>query len=396
MIGIVFFVSIKILAIDFDENLSKTLLSEYTKCVSAMPYGKKILKEAQGLSKHIYLDYSDDGWLAWYEGGGKIFFNLKYLMIFFGIEDYDKEKVIKVIKNSPDVRKEFVRYTDFLFVHELVHLIQDSKYPYFSRYRYEFAELEYEAFIKTDIYFYEKMKKNKTLFYKILASKYYDIYSGYAMGGFISSFDFYDNYLESIKKRYLDEAEGYVSLTEEEQRKKIRLEERRLLSYAGADKSIYERDKKDYDRMKKDIDVYMKNISIELKKIWEKYTDEAFYFVLDMSYKAENQSVFWRAFYFLKNLKNKGYSDKKKERMIERFKNHIKGIELEKITDDGVMSLVEEIYWFEKNFSSLADYDEIRHSIYPQIIARAIKISDSYDKRYSDMIDFISSAISIW
>ncbi len=378
-----------------DEKLSEILVREYSMYVSEFSYGKKILKEAQSLPKHIYLAYSDDGWLAWYEGDGRIFFNLKYLMIFFGIEDYEVARVIKVIKNSPQVRKEFIRYTDFLFIHELVHLIQDLKYPYFSKYRYEFAELEYEAFIKTDIYFYEKMKKNKTLFYKLLACEYYDLYSGYAMGGFISSFDVYNNYLESIKKRYLDEAQGYVSLSDEEKKRKIRVEEKKLLSYAGAGRKAYEKDAKEYEKMKLEMDVYAKDISFKLKKMWDKYTDEASYFVLDMAYKARNYLIFWKVYYFVKKVKGATYSDRKKDTMIAEFKKHIRELDFKRLNNEQIMNVIEEIYWFEKNFSSLKDYDDMRHSYYPQIIGIAIKASNSTDKKYVEMIDFISSVISI-
>lgn len=366
------------------EDLAKILANEYMKKISKTRQGREIIRRVKSDDIKIYLEYSDDGWLAWYEGNGKIFFNLKYFMIFFSIEDYDKDRIEYVLKHSKEVRDEFIRYTDFLFVHELIHHIQDKRYEQLKNYRSEFVELEYEAFLMTDIYFYEKMKKEKKLFRDILAGKYYDLYTEYAMGGFISSFDEFDKYLDAIKKRYLDEIKGYVSLSEQEIKKKVKLEEKKILSYAGGEKDIYEKSKKEYLELRKLYERYLIDINKRLKKIWFSYLYDALNSTIKTAAAVENYSVIWRGCYFFHKLYNKNCLDLVDKSIEINFKKH-----LDKKDDLILPILVEEIYWYEKFVKDIG-FSSIINGLYNDIIKDAIVFCDKNgDKQCLNMIDEI-------
>ena len=326
-----------------EDELSRILAKEYINTISKTKQGREIVRFIKEDEIRVYLDYYDDGWLAWYEGDGRIFFNLKYLMIFFSIEDYDKNRILNVLRYSKDVRDEFVKYTDFLFVHELIHHLQNRKYKDLRKYRDEFVELEYEAFIITDIYFYQKMKQNRRFFFDVLAGRYYDLYTGYGMGGFLSSFDEFERYLDAIKKRYLDEVRGYVSLTEEEAKRRSKLEEKRILSYASGKIEVYKKTQEEYEGLRRIHSRYLSEINRRVKDLWFGYLNDAITYTVKTASVAGNYGVLWRGCYFLRKIYKKNCLDLCDKSIERKFKKRIS-------TREGlpIEVLVEEIYWYEK------------------------------------------------
>ncbi|MCX7905136.1 MAG: hypothetical protein N2446_00355 [Elusimicrobiales bacterium] len=369
--------------VELKNNLSDVLFHEYLKRISTTEEGRKIANLVRNDKVKIYFKYADDKWLAWYESFGNIFFNLKYVMLFFSIEDYDKERIEKVMLNSKRVREEFIKYTDFIFIHEIVHYLQDKKYEDLRNYIYEFVEFEYEAYILSDIYFYERMKKERTLFLDILSGKYYDIYTSYAMGGFISSIDFFENYLNTIKQRYLEEIKGYVSLNEENTKRKIVLEEKKIISYATGRRDIYEKNRKVYEKFDKIVKDYFKNIYNSLKKKWEKYVAQALPFICDSALEGGNYQVFWRGCYFMKKLSNKDcFKNKNIEEVFNSFFENFKK------RQNMYSALIEEVYWYKKFVyeNKVGDFKLFEDDWIKKVI---IECDNKKDERCLKMIDEI-------
>lgn len=367
---------------DLKEELSKIILNDYIEFVSRTKEGKRLLDMVNKDELKIYFEYADDKWLAWYEPYGKIFFNLKYLMIFFNVEDYDIHKIQKVLRFAKDVRKEFVKYSDFLFIHEIVHHLQYKKYKNLVNYRDVFVEFEWEAFIYTDLYFFEKMKKNKKMFLDIISFKYYDLYTDYAMGGFISSLNDYDKYLDEIKERYLNEISGYVSLRDFEKEKRMKLEERRILSYASGQRRSYELSKNDYEKIRKTMESYFSKLKTELKRKWDNYIVDALIFVNKTSIEAKNYELLWRSCYFLKSLHNREcYMT---DSIVDDFIKHI----LQPSEKEGLIDLVNEIYWYKKFFPQ----DKKLENFIGGILKEAILYCDKFkNNECLKKIDFIST-----
>ncbi|MCX7641934.1 MAG: hypothetical protein N2Z20_04800 [Elusimicrobiales bacterium] len=372
---------------DLKLQLSELLLSEYLKRISITNEGKKIADKVRKDDIKIYFEYADDKWLAWYESKGRIFFNLKYLMIFFSIEDYNKQKIEMVMRYSDKVRNEFVKYTDFLFVHEIIHYIQDKKYKEFRSLKNEFVEFEYEAYILTDIYFYERMIKERKLFLDLLSGKYYDLYSGYAMGGFISSIDLFENYLKAIKERYLDEVKGYVTLTDEDMKRKVALEEKKIISYASGKKEIYEKTEKEYENFSKAVKDYLVNINKFLRKKWEKYIMEALPFISNCAIESENYHLLWKSCYFLKKLYDKNCLDGIDKEKI--FNNFAESINKRDNQNNHYSIIIEELYWYKK-FIIESKTNPIKLINYDSLMKNAIIECDRRkDKKCLKMIDEI-------
>lgn len=367
-----------------DEELSKLLVSDYFKRISHTKQGRELVRYIKEDEIKIYLEYWDDGWLSWYEEGGRIFFNLKYLMIFFSIEDYDKERIEKVMRYSKEVREEFVRYTDFLFVHELVHHLQSKRYPELKKYKDEFVELEYEAFVITDVYFYQKMRRDKRLFADILQGKYYDLYTDYAMGGFISSFNDFERYLDEIKRRYLDEVKGYVSLSEKEKEKKMKLEEKKILSYAGGKRRAYEKSKEEYLKLKKIYERYLSDINRKVKRMWLSYLDDALIYTIKTASAVGNYAVSWRGCYFLHKIYKKNCLDFSKFLEV-RFKDALK-----RAYGSNIDVVVKELYWYERFVKEVGKTSVVK-DLYSDIVKDAIVYCDKKnDRECLNMIDEIS------
>ncbi len=278
-----------------DLLLSKKLFSEYRETIRKTDTGKDFYERFEALSSReprILLRYSKGDGLAYYvPKKDVIYLNTKYIRMFFSIKGYSDEKIIKAFNTDSAVRKEFVSYSDSVFFHELVHCLQNRKYgrAYYMKEGTIFIEFEYEAFFLSDMYFYEKMKNNRKLFYELLAGKYWDIYTGSDLAGYLKITMDPEKYKREIESRYADEMGGYVPLSFEETRKKVRADESRLLSMAGG--SGWEKEKQDLqeiERQKKEYEAFIKDF---YEKKWPVFAPQAFFYTLEVSTQAENFSL---------------------------------------------------------------------------------------------------------
>jgi len=294
---------------EFDLGLSKKLTRDYIKQLNKTETGKDFYKKYKKEKKKfpkIYLRYSNDDGLAWYEKkSDRIYFNSKYIMIFFDIQNYTDKRIIEVLYFSSDTRKEFVKYSDVVYLHELVHSFQDFRYGDSRYYKNGlFLELEYEAYLISDMYFFEKMKNDKELFIKILKGEYSDIYTAEYTGALLSISESMDDYKNNIELRYTNEINAYVSLNDEEIKRKFKLEENKIISYARGDKENFEEEKIDYEKLKKQKDDYLSFIENFYKNVWPDFSYNVLRFLFNTSFEARNYYSFFNSAYLLEKNKS--------------------------------------------------------------------------------------------
>ncbi len=381
----------------YDYELSKKLTEDYIRLLKNNDTGIDFYKKYKKIKKNfpgVFLRYSKDSGLAWYDKEkDRIFLNTKYVMIFFDIKNYSDEKIIAVLYFSSQTRRELVKYSDSVYFHELVHSFQDFKYGD-SRYFKEglFLELEYEAYLLSDMYFFDKIKKEKNLFVEFLKGEYSDVYfSEYAWGLLSVSWDM-DEYKKNINMRYLNEVKGYVSLTEEEIKRKYALEEKKIISYAVGDRLGVKREAGDFEKLKKQKEEYSKFLEDYYKNIWPDFSYKVLRFLIDASYKAKNYFVFFNsAYHFKKNSKVFGYQkDKEIEEKEALF--YLDFLNFLKDRDKKDFELVAaEISAFEKfcdlSFRDIPDWViKIRDENYKKTYAKYLKIvqneKDEVKKNY--------------
>ena len=295
-----------------DYLLSDKLHKDYKKLIMKTSIGREFYKRKFNKIERplIVLRYSDDIGYAWYDPYKNIItLNTKYIMIFFNIDGYDDEKIINVFYFSDKTRKEFVNYSDTIFFHELIHAYQSKVYPSVVDYNNNFfIEFEYEAYFLSDIYFFEKMKNNKKLFLKILANQYIDLYTSDAVNGFFSMITNIDEYKSFIKKRYQNEITGYVSLTDEERKRKAVIEEKKLISYAiGKREIVYEEEKK-LDEIEKIKTAYHNSVVDFYNKRYHAISCDAIAYIIENSALIDNYYLLFKAgYYFKKNRCNRSF-----------------------------------------------------------------------------------------
>lgn len=303
-----------------DSFLSDKLNLHYKEIITKTEIGKEFYLRFEEEGKKfpkILIRYSKGGGLAYYvPQKDSIYLNSKYIRIFFGIKGYGDEKIIKAFNTDEKIRKEFVSYSDGVYLHELVHAFQNRKYgkTYYMQEGKIPLEFEYEAFFLSDLYFYEKVKQNRKLFYDLLSGKYWDVYTGSDLAGFLKISMDPKKYKDEISLRYTDEMSGYVALSMEETRKKAKAEESRILSFAGA--KGFEKEKKDLEEIEKQKKEYEEFVKDFYEKKWPKFAAQSFFYTLEVSTQAKNFSLALSlASEAEKNMENYDISQEEKERV---------------------------------------------------------------------------------
>ncbi len=276
-----------------DSFLSEKLSAEYREVIEKTEVGKNFYCEFDSIRKKrfpkILLRHFSQSGLAYYIlGKDTIYLNTKYVSEFFGIKGYSDHKIIKVLNTDARVRKELVSYSDGIYFHELIHSLQDAKYGK-SRYIKEgglFLEFEYEAYLLGDIYFHEKMKANRKFFKDLLSGKYWDVYTNSELDGYLSATAAPSKYKEEIRERYLREMQGYGDIESEEMKRKVRLEESKLLYMAGG--MDFKKDEKALKELEKHKLEYGKFLNDFYDKKLPVFGPEAFYYILEVSTEAGN------------------------------------------------------------------------------------------------------------
>ncbi|MEF3279437.1 MAG: hypothetical protein K6357_00490 [Elusimicrobiota bacterium] len=401
-------------AYEYDNELSKKLNREYRKLITKTESGKKFYKRFFNYRKKIpktLLRYSKDNWLASYDTfNDVIYLNTKYIMIFFEIKDYDDKKIIEVLNFSSETRKEFIYYTDALYLHELVHSLQDSIYIG-ARHMKEggfFLEFEYEAYLISDLYFYEKLKNDKKFLLKLILNKYIDFYTANSAGGLFEMSSNIDDYKELIKDRYIKESAGYVSLTEEEKKIKDNLDEKKFLSYAGGDRKEVDIEVVNFERIKKQRQEYEKFINKFYLDLWPSFSYNVLKLIFDVSFEVKN---YYLAFKSISSLeRNISYYKKTEDDLKDiREKTAILILDfipwcVENCRKIGWEEAALSICFFEKTIEATKrvfpnELIEIRDDIYSIALKKYLALYDSekdgYKKsEYKKYIDYFSIRIS--
>lgn len=276
-----------------DGVLSEKLNAEYRSIIEKTSSGREFYSRFDAVRKNkpprVLLRYSSDSGLASYAiGKDTIYLNTKYIRMFFGIKGYSDLKIIKAFNTDSKVRAEFVKYSDGAYFHELIHCLQDAKYGK-SRYIKEgglFLEFEYEAYFLGDMYFHEKMMADRKLFKDLLSGRYGDIYTNSDLDGYLSVTADPEKYREDIAARYRRELRGYVDLNSEALRRKVRLEESKLLYMAGGEN--FKAEEKDLKVLEKHREEYRKFLEDFYAGKWPSFAAEAFSYILEVSTEAEN------------------------------------------------------------------------------------------------------------
>jgi hypothetical protein len=290
-LGFILFFTSYVAGYEYDIPLSNKLHKDYKKLITKTSIGRDVyLNRFNNMERPtILLRYSDDIGYAWYDPKKNIItLNTKYIMIFFNIENYDDKKMIDVFYFSDRTREELINYTDVVFFHEMVHAYQNKLYPsLMDPEKNFFIELEYEAYFLSDLYFFEKMKNNKKFFLKILKNEYMDLYTSDAISGFFALITDLNEYKNIIKKRYQNELNGYVSLTDEEKKRKALIEEKKLLSYAIGKKENLWDDEKKLDEIMRLKEVYQRSVNDFYNKKYYDATVGVFHMFLKTRLKLE-------------------------------------------------------------------------------------------------------------
>jgi hypothetical protein len=313
-LGFILFFTSYVAGYEYDIPLSNKLHKDYKKLITKTSIGRDVyLNRFNNMERPtILLRYSDDIGYAWYDPKKNIItLNTKYIMIFFNIENYDDKKMIDVFYFSDRTREELINYTDVVFFHEMVHAYQNKLYPsLMDPEKNFFIELEYEAYFLSDLYFFEKMKNNKKFFLKILKNEYMDLYTSDAISGFFALITDLNEYKNIIKKRYQNELKGYVSLTDEEKKRKALIEEKKLLSYAIGKKENLWDDEKKLDEIMRLKEVYQRSVNDFYNKKYYDANCRGISYVLENSVKIRNYYLSFKCGYYFK--KNRcSYSQKK-------------------------------------------------------------------------------------
>jgi len=411
---LILFQPISSFSIDYKEDLelSNKMTQKYKDIITQTKTGKEFYKRFIDIRSEkfpkIYLRNSNFQGLGWYEiGEDTIYFNNKYLMKFFGIKGYKDSKIISVMNKNPKALNEFVYYTDTLYLHELIHCLQDTIYGK-NRYMKEsglFLEFEYEAFFISDMYFHEKMMKNKILFKKILSGDYSDIYTDYDIAGYLMiSMDPLE-YKKNIEKRYKKEIYGYITLTEEEKLKKNKLEEVKLLSYATGNKGEYNKNEVDYKMLSKQKEDYNTFLNNFFNTYWPKFSIEALEFIQDSAMEVKNYPLALDTIPYIEQKDSILYKDE-----IEKFKTKSALIILSAIAfiKDNQKKMSQEI--LAQHLKSLEkaclktgrpfpeELNELRKKTYLNTIKKYLKLASSQKDEmqkeyYLENVDFFTDSL---
>lgn len=388
-----------------DLELSEKFTEKYKNIITQTKTGKNFYERFSKIRNQkfpkIYIRNSNLQGFGWYElGEDTIYLNTKYLSMFLNIKNYNNLKIIKLLNSQDKLLNEVVFYTDTLYLHELIHCLQDTLYGK-SRYMEEnglYLEFEYEAFFISDMYFHEKMMKNKKIFIKALSGEYSNLYLNYCLDGYLMISKDLNEYKKNIEKRYRKEIFRYVSLSEEEKRKKEKLKEEKIISYATGKKEIYKQEEKDYYQLEKQKKDYQNFLDNFYKIYWTKFSKEALSFIQESALKAKNYPVALDTINYLE-IKDENY--KKKSALIilsaiDYIKDHKNDMPYD-ILAQHIKSLENACQKTQRPFPD--ELNELRKNVYLKTIKKYLKIlskeKDEYAiEYYKENIDFFTQSLA--
>ena len=281
-------------AYQYDARLSAKLKKEFELQLRAVPAGRELyarLEATKGYSKLRVLVRRDAAHtFAWFDPEkNAVYFNSRFILKLFEAKGFKDSEVVQVLWSNKKVRAELVKYSNPVYLHELVHAVQCYLYP---EYRQDAGanplEFEYEAYFTEDMYVHERMKADPALLKSFIRGTYTDLYTENIFGSYFSLSLDMDRYKEKIRKYYEERLGGYLSLEKAETVQKNRTADSKILAYAAGDAGSYERSGVSLARLQKEKNEYAKFLDDFYKTRWPAFSADALLFVGSIALEGKN------------------------------------------------------------------------------------------------------------
>lgn len=282
-------------AYQYDERLGAVLAGDFEKIIKSLPRGLEVYSKLAGSGvknsqRRVFLRRDNGPWLAYFScRENAIYFNSRSITRFFGVKGYEDREIIEILLKNPKARAEFVKRADSVYLHELIHALQSYLYPGYSVSAAAIPlEFEYEAYFTEDLYTHEKMKRSPKLLKAFISGAYYDIYTENAMGGYLTLSLDPAAYRERIRKKYEDEAGGYLSFEKAEIYKKNSVQDAKILSYASGRVEDYIGETAALALLQLEKNAYGRYLEDFYLKRWPAFSAEALLFVGSAALEVKN------------------------------------------------------------------------------------------------------------
>src|SRR3989338_8785787 len=245
-------------AYQYDSRLSAKLKKEFEAQLRSVPAGRELyarLEKTKGYSGLRVLVRRDASpCFAWFDPEkNAVYFNSRYILKLFEAKGFKDSQVVEVLWGNKEVRAELVKYSNPIYLHELVHAVQCYLYP---EYRQDAGanplEFEYEAYLTEDMYVHERMKADQALLKSYIRGTYTDLYTDNIFGSYFTLSLDMGRYKEKIRRYYEEQLGGYLSLEKAETLQKNRAADAKIFAYASGDVGNYKRNGDSLARLQKD------------------------------------------------------------------------------------------------------------------------------------------------
>ena len=281
-------------AYQYDARLSARLKKEFEASLREVPAGRELfvrLEKTKGYARLRVLVRRDPSvCFAWFDPEkNAVYFNSRFILKLFEARGFKDAQVVEVLWSNRKVRAELVKYSNPIYLHELVHAAQCYLYP---EYRQDAGanplEFEYEAYLTEDIYVHERMKADSALLKSFVRGTYTDLYTENIFGSYFTLSLDMDRYKEKIRKYYEERLGGYLSLEKAETLQKNREADSKILAYAAGNAGEYERNGASLSRLRKEKDAYGKFLEDFYKTRWPAFSADALLFVGSIALEEKN------------------------------------------------------------------------------------------------------------
>ena len=281
-------------AYQYDARLSAKLKKEFEAQLRAVPAGRELygrlgkIKSYSGLRVLVRRDASPC--FAWFDPEkNAVYLNSRFILKLFEAKGFKDGQVVEVLWGNKKVREELVKYSNPIYLHELVHAAQCYLYP---EYRQDAGanplEFEYEAYLTEDIYVHERMKADPALLKSFIRGAYTDLYTETVFASYFTLSLDVDRYKEKIRKYYEEQLGGYLSLEKAETIQKNREADSKIFAYAAGEVGNYVRNGVSLARLQKEKAEYAGFLADFYKTRWPPFSADALLFVGSIALKEKN------------------------------------------------------------------------------------------------------------
>ncbi|MDO8805390.1 MAG: hypothetical protein Q7R35_13285 [Elusimicrobiota bacterium] len=281
-------------AYQYDARLSAKLKKEFEAQLRAVPAGRELygrLEKAKGYSGlRVLIRRDPSPCFAWFDPvKNAVYFNSRFILKLFAAKGFKDSQVVEVLWGNKEVRAELVKYTNPIYLHELVHAVQCYLYP---EYRQDAGanplEFEYEAYLTEDIYVHERMKADPALLRSYIRGAYTDLYTDTIFASYFTLSLDMDRYKEKIRKYYEEQLGGYLSLEKAETIQKNREADSKIFAYAAGDSGNYAKTGVSLARLQKEKAEYAGFLEEFFEARWPPFSADALLFVGGMALAEKN------------------------------------------------------------------------------------------------------------